>query len=30
MKALESDWYKKGWTLNVKTHSWVENTTWTL
>ncbi len=26
MKALESDWYKKGWTLNIKTHSWVENT----
>ena len=26
MKAKESDWYRKVWTLNIQNQSWVENT----
>lgn len=26
MKAKRSDWYKTGWTLNIKKQSWTENT----
>ena len=26
MKAMESDWYKKIWTLDIKDQSWVEDT----
>lgn len=26
MKAMESDWYSKIWSLDIKNHSWVENT----
>lgn len=26
MKAIDSDWYKKGWSLEAKKQSWVENT----
>ena len=26
MKAGNSDWYKNGWTLNIKNQSWVEDT----
>ena len=26
MKAMESDWYKKIWTLDIKNQSWVEDT----
>ena len=26
MKAMQSDWYKKIWTLDVQNQSWVEDT----
>ena len=26
MKAMESDWYKKIWTLDIRDQSWVEDT----
>jgi 2-polyprenyl-3-methyl-5-hydroxy-6-metoxy-1,4-benzoquinol methylase len=26
MQAKKSDWYKYGWTLDIKNQSWVENT----
>lgn len=26
MKAMESDWYKKIWTLDIQDQSWVEDT----
>jgi len=26
MKARNSDWYKNGWTLDIKNESWVEDT----
>ena len=26
MKAMESDWYKKIWTLDIQNQSWVEDT----
>ena len=26
MKAMEKDWYKKIWTLDIKNQSWVEDT----
>lgn len=26
MKAQKTDWYKHGWTLDVKNQSWVEDT----
>lgn len=26
MKSTSSDWYKKGWTLDIKNHPWVEDT----
>ena len=26
MKAQEADWYKHGWTLDIKNQSWVEDT----
>lgn len=26
MKPMESDWYKKIWTLDIQNHSWVEDT----
>ena len=26
MKAMEKDWYKKIWTLDIQNQSWVEDT----
>ena len=26
MKAMEKDWYKKNWTLDIQNVSWVEDT----
>lgn len=26
MKELKKDWYKNGWTLDIKNQSWTENT----
>ena len=26
MKAMENDWYKKIWTLDIQNQSWVEDT----
>ena len=26
MKAMQNDWYKKIWTLDIQNQSWVEDT----